>query len=403
MRSSGRRRLLALNWRWIDHPEAGGAELNLFEQASRWNQLGYDVTVVCAKGVRGERAPGNPPADGVTVKRMGGRFTVYLRAALHLLRHGREYDAILDVTNGIPFFAPLFTRTPVALLVHHVTGPQWFSEFSRPMATIGSLLERYVVPLVYRSSPVIAVSPTTRDELVKTGFRTDRVEIVYNGVDLDALVGGWDQPGQDTAVEDISPDGRIVYVGRIKRYKRLDLLIRAFATIRSEFPGLRLDIGGDGDARPSLAALVDSLDLGDAVVIHGYLDEAAKVRLLSRATVFATPSLQEGWGLSVIEANAVGCPAVAYDVPGLRNAIMHDETGLLAADDAGFSAAIADLIRQPALRARLSEGASAWARRFDWDTCAQSTLRILDSEFRSTSGPEVARSDLRAATPLEAA
>jgi glycosyltransferase involved in cell wall biosynthesis len=333
---------------------------------------------------------------------MGGRFTVYLRAALFLLRHGREYDSVLDVTNGIPFFAPLWTRTPATLLVHHVHGHQWFTEFSRPLAAFGWLLERFIVPVVYRSAPVIAVSPTTRDALVKTGFRADRVEIVYNGVDQTKLLEvGRRKPAGESVTEPAEVP-RIVYVGRIKRHKRLELLVRAFASLRAEFPNLRLDIGGDGDARPKIAELVRSLELGDSVVLHGFLDETAKVKLLADATVFATPSMQEGWGLSVIEANALGCPAVAYDVAGLRNAIVHGETGLLAADDAAFAAGIAVLLRDSSLRARLSAGASAWAREFDWDTCARSTLRILDSEFEAGPTFEFEQVGLPAPASLEA-
>lgn len=124
-------RLLALNWRCLRHPEAGGAELNITEQARRWAADGHHVTLVCADPGREHAPQRDEVVDGVAIKRMGGRFTLYLWAALFLLRHGWSFDYIVDVSNGIPFFSPLFTRTPSVLVIHHVHGQQWFSEFPR--------------------------------------------------------------------------------------------------------------------------------------------------------------------------------------------------------------------------------------------------------------------------------
>jgi glycosyltransferase involved in cell wall biosynthesis len=371
-------RILALNWRDPHHPEAGGAELNLFEQARRWVRAGHEVTVVSARRGGTTVLPRTADIDGITVRRMGGRFSVYLLAAWYLVTQASKFDRILDVANGIPFFVPLFTRRPMALLVHHVHARQWFAEFGRPIGAIGWMIERFVVPLVYRGKSTIAVSPTTRDALLATGFRDDRVHIVYNGV-----------TSTEVTDEETRPNV-IAYVGRIKRYKRLDLLVRALPAIREAVPGARLVIAGDGDAVPELQALVAELGLGDAVRFLGFVDEATKDRLLSAATVFATPSMHEGWGLSVIEANSQGTPAVAYDVPGLRSAIRHGETGLLARTDEAFRLALIAILSDEALRDRLADGARAWAARFDWDASARRTLSILQAP------------DVRAATAAHA-
>jgi glycosyltransferase involved in cell wall biosynthesis len=90
--------------------------------------------------------------------------------------------------------------------------------------------------------------------------------------------------------------------------------------------------------------------------------------------------MHEGWGLSVIEANSYGCPAVAYDVPGLRVAIRNQETGLLAHSDGEFREAIALLLRNPELRAKYGEAAKQWAARFDWETAAKDTLLVLAAD-----------------------
>lgn len=362
--------ILALNWRCLRHPQAGGSEINIFEQARRWVKAGHRVTVITADPGRQHAAERVEVLDGITVRRMGNRLTVYPRALLYYLAHRREFDGLVDVANGVPFFTPLLPVRPGVLLVHHVHGKQWFTEFPLPIALVGSLIERRFVPWLYRKWPVIAVSPTTRDALLKLGYAAEQVSVIYNGMDLLEQVA---------APRRSQP--RIAYVGRIKRYKRLDKLVRAIAVLRHDVPGVHLDVVGDGDALPEVKALVAELGLTAAVTFHGFVDERRKAEILASASVFATPSMHEGWGLSVIEANAHGVPAVAFNVPGLSVAIRSGETGLLADDEAGFRDALALILSDPSLRARLGAGARAWAARFNWDETARETLELLLSEL----------------------
>lgn len=363
-------RILALNWRCLRHPDAGGAEANLFEQARRWALAGHEVTVLCADPGRRAVAQRDEDLDGIAIRRRGGRFTVYLRAAGYLVRCGRRFDCILDVANGVPFFAPLFTRTPVVLLVHHVHGDQWRQEVAWPLSAFGRRLEERLVPRVYAGAPVIAVSPSTRDGLCALGVRRDAITVIFNGVAPPAATAAGSRRG-------------VVYVGRLKRYKRLERLVRAVAAIQHDVPDVTLHVAGDGDARGELEALVGSLGLQDRVTVHGRVSEAEKERLLHGAAVFATPSMHEGWGLGVVEANACGCPAVAYDVPGLNVAIHDGVTGLLARDDQDFQAHLRRLLTDAPLRGRMSAAARTWAGTFSWDACADETLAVM----RRESGP----------------
>ncbi len=359
--------ILTLNWRCTRHPQAGGAETNLFEQAKRWVEDGHKVTVFCSDPGREQAPVRDEVVDGIEVVRRGGRFTVYLYAALFLLLNSRRFDRVLDVANGIPFFAPLFSARPVVLLVHHVHGRQWFAEFPLPLATVGWFLERWIVPLLYKRRPVIAVSPTTRDALVETGVPKSQIRVVYNGVE---------QPERSCEAA-YSRERRIAYVGRVKRYKRLERLVRMIPALREEFPDVHLDIAGSGDARPGIEALVEELGVRDHVTVHGFVNDRKKAEILAGAAVFATPSMHEGWGLSVIEANSYGCPAVAYDVPGLRVAIQHGKTGLLARDDDAFRQALSFFLSHADGRRRYSVAAQEWAGKFTWESCARETLEVL--------------------------
>lgn len=360
-------KILALNWRCLRHPQAGGGEVNLFEQAVHWVRAGHEVTVLCADPGR-ERAPEKTEwLDGIRVLRMGGKFSVYAQAAWYLLTKGPEYDCILDVSNGVPFFSPLFTRVPSALFVHHVHGRQWFTEFPAPVAAFGNVLERLVVPALYRRREVITVSSTTRDDLVRLGFDAARLSVVPNGVSL--------------AVPDRVPEPlagpRVLYLGRLKRYKRVDHIVRAVADLLPAYPDLKLDIAGDGDARGELEALVASLGLQAQVTFYGFVDDATKVQLLRSATVFANASVHEGWGISVVEANACGCPAVAYNVPGLSAAIQHGKTGLLAETGAEFTRALDTFLGNPERRAQAAAAAERWAAGFKWEESAKASLAVL--------------------------
>jgi glycosyltransferase involved in cell wall biosynthesis len=376
-------RILALNWRCMRHPDAGGAEVNLFQQARRWAAQGNEVTVFCADPGREEAPERDECVDGVSIRRRGGRLTVYAWAAIFVLCSGRRFDRILDVSNGIPFFTPALTRVPSVLLVHHVHGDQWRTEFPALIALVGRWLEERVVPWLYRGRSVIAVSQTTRDALVEIGFDSRLLTIVHNGVDA---------PIESASGRAVGPS--VVYLGRLKRYKRIERLVLAFAALRERFPAARLEIAGDGDARPAIEAAIDRLRIQGSVTLHGYINEQAKSNLLARATVFATPSMHEGWGVSVIEANVHGCPAVAYNVPGLRAAIRHDETGLLAEDDHDFAESVARILGDQALRSRLSAAARTWAARFSWDASAAATLALLAS---ASVGPRPAAPVARSA------
>ncbi len=367
--------ILVLNHRCLRHPEAGGAEVSLFEQARRWVADGHRVTVFCEDPGRDYAPEGNEVFEGITIKRKGNAYTLYLFVVFYLLLNGAKHDVVLDVWNGIPFLSSWLTRTPHVLLVNHVCGSQWRAEFPFPLSYIGLFLEQYVVRHLYPHCPVVTISPTTRDELTHLGFQTERIEIVYCGVEVagDAHVAQFNAASQ-----------RIVYVGRVKRYKRVHHLVELFAQVKRVCPDAYLEIAGTGDALNEVRATVAALHLEDSVTLHGYISENTKAQLLTSATVFATPSLVEGWGLCVIEANAFGCPSVAYNVPGLSNSIQHNETGILAADDTEFVDALTSILQDTQLREALSQKASVWARRFTWDEAAAGTLEQLAIAAKST-------------------
>ncbi|MCY3555754.1 MAG: glycosyltransferase family 4 protein [Gemmatimonadetes bacterium] len=377
-------RILVINWRDIHNPEAGGAEVHLHETFSRIAAWGNEVTLLCS------RSPGaaeSEQIDGIDVIRHGGKWTFNLTAPWYYRRRlaQRSFDVVIEDINKIPALLPWFMDgPPLMVLLHHLFGSTFYREINPVLATYLYFMER-LIPRVYRRCLFEAVSESTRDELVRMGVAADRVSVVHNGLDtrfLDAgTVGAPAEAEQKDApaVPDRKEAGLVIYLGRLKKYKNVDHLIQAMAIVREEVPGARLVIVGTGDRRRALEALTRSMGLDDAVRFTGFVSEEEKLRLLTRAEVAAYPSSKEGWGITVIEANACGVPVVAARVPGLRDAVVDGETGVLVppGDREAMARALIDLLRDREKCERLAKNAVARSRLYTWENTARQTLQVI--------------------------
>jgi glycosyltransferase involved in cell wall biosynthesis len=369
--------ILIFNWRDITHPQAGGAERYIHEIGKRLAK-NHKVILWCGKYSGCKEVE---EIDGIRIIRNGSKIrvsvfdpTIYVLAGLDYLSKLRKerFDVVIDSISGLPFFTPLFTKKPKIAILHHLNRGIFFKEVSFLPALI-SYLGELAIPAFYRDVQFITVSESSRKELINLGISPTKISVVYNGVDSSLFSKRYEK----------SSCPLIVYFGRLKRYKRVDLLIRAMKIVSKEVPDAKLVIAGSGDAESELKALVDELDLKDSVLFRGYVDEDEKAELLGSAWVFVTPSSKEGWGITVIEANACGTPCIAYDVPGLRDSIRNGETGLLIKEDGDVEAlaeSIVKVLRDDSLRKNLSERALDWAKNFSWDKSAKKFIEVLESQ-----------------------
>ncbi len=354
-----------MNWQDRLNPRAGGAEIHLHEVFGRLAARGHHVTLLVS-GWPG--APQREIIDGMDVHRTGGRHTFSLAAPAYYRRHLRdlEFDVMVEDLNKVPLFTPLWGRHPLVLLVHHLFGATAFAEASIPFAAATWLLER-PLGLFYRRVPAEAVSRSTAEDLVRRGLDPDRIRVIPNGVDL-----GFYAP--DPSVQRFERPA-ILYLGRLKRYKRVDLVLRAAARLRDDGVEARVIIAGQGDYAPALARLRDKLGLTDLVEMPGFVSEEQKRDLFRRAWVHVLTSPKEGWGITNLEAAACGTPTVASDSPGLRDSVAPGESGFLVphGDVDALAARLRQLIMDAGLRDRLGRSARTFAERFSWDRAASDT------------------------------
>jgi glycosyltransferase involved in cell wall biosynthesis len=365
---AGLRRIAILAWRDLDDPEAGGSEVHAARVASLWGQAGIEVTM------RTSHAPGHPQVswrDGYRVIRKAGRYLVFPRAAFSEMMgwHGAS-DGLVEIWNGMPWFSPVWARRPRVAWLHHVHDTMWDMTLPPRLARLGRTLEFRVAPPIYRRTPIVTLSESSKQELVeRLHFKPARVHVVPVGVDARFTPGG-----------EKSPTPLVVAVGRLVPVKRFHLLIDALAACKARHPALEAVIVGEGYERERLEAIRHEFGAEDWISLPGYVSDAELLDLYRRAWVVASTSAHEGWGMTITEAGACGTPSVATRIAGHEDAVRDGVTGLLADNEAAFTAALDRMLSDPALRERMGTAAHDRAAELTWGATARGTLEVLAAE-----------------------
>lgn len=366
-------RILVVNWQDRHNPAAGGAEVHLHQVFGRLAERGHRVTLLCS-GWRGARER-TLDVDGIRVHRTGRRYSFNLAAPLHYARHLRDetFDIVVEDLNKVPLLAPHWVRARArCLLVHHLFGATAFREANPVLAGATWLLER-IIPDAYRGLPCVAVSESTREDLVRRGLDGADITVIRNGVELDRLFPAASRFDEPT----------VVYLGRLKRYKRVDLALHAVARLAGRGIDVRMIVAGRGDARSRLERTAGELGIRDRVRFAGFVSESDKAELLSRSWVHVLTSPKEGWGITSVEASACGTPSVVSDSPGLRETVRHGETGFIVPHgDVEALAGALERVMGPARRDRMGRAARELAEEFSWDRVADSVEGFLESLAR---------------------
>jgi len=361
------RKILLINWRDIHNPEAGGAEIYYHEIFKRFSSEKWEVTVL-AHAYTG--ASSKERIDGIKVIRIGTKFLFNYAVIPFILKYHRRYDVIIEDLNKIPFFTPLYCKSPRIQLVMHLFGKTIYQEAPWPFAAYVHFMEKQIKRF-YRNEHFISISQSTADEMRSFGHQDYIYPIVEPGIDCKYFY-----PSKPKA-----SFPKLVYISRLKKYKNAQFLIRALPKLQQRVPTARLFIAGSGDYLPQLKKLTKQMAIEHSVVFLGRISEEEKRDLLSEATLFVNPSIKEGWGINNIEANLCGTVSLSSNVAGLRDSVKNNETGMLFEYNNvhDFIDKATQLLTDPVLLKRLEQGAKAYGKTFTWDAMSEKMEDALNN------------------------
>lgn len=377
--------ILALSWRDIRSPKAGGAEVHTHEMLSRADKKKYKIYHFAP---RYEGQPEREDIDGVTYIRHGNVFTVIPAAIRFYKRHRNCIDFVIDQCNTHRFFTPLWVeRYKRIFYIHQLTKEIWDYSAKFPLSKIGKAFEESFLRL-NRFDSVITVSKSTRDELIERGYDKNKIKIIYNGVSFKP----WKI--EDWCQKETNPT--FIYVGRYSPYKGIDVAVEALACLKKENPSARLWILGKKDqeyVNKNLMPVCNKNHLiwedasgenptGD-IVSWGYVSEEKKLELLSRSWVLLFPSIREGWGIPITEAGCVGTPCIAFHSPGICEAVDYGNAGYLCKENTvngllcQMRAVLSDKIGYENIR----KSAYQYSSHFLWDDAGSVFGEFIDTLY----------------------
>lgn len=304
--------------------------------------------------------------DGFRISRVGGRVSVYWYAYRFYKKHLRGWpDKVIDEVNTVPFFARFYVDEPVWMFFHQLARQIWFYEMSFPLNLIG-----YVVEPIYlfslRKVPVITVSQSTKQDLMRYGFVSDKIHIISEGIEM-SPVSELDELKKENAPT-------ILALGSIRAMKRTVDILRAFEIAKKQVPDLKLWIAGKAEGKYGASVL---REIGQSVyksdiTYFGKISAQEKKTLLQKTHLLCVTSVKEGWGLVVTEANSQGTPAAVYDVDGLRDSVKNNETGTVCfMNPTALAMEIVRLVETPVLYQRLRECGWNWSKELTFEKSYQ--------------------------------
>jgi glycosyltransferase involved in cell wall biosynthesis len=364
-------RFLMLNWRDPKNPKAGGAERVSQAYLAGLVVRGHEVFWFANSyvGCKEEEV-----IEGIRIIRRGGKGTSIVRA-VQWYKQQAPFDLVIDQHHGIPWFAPWWSKTNCIAYIHEVLGPIWGAFYPWPLCTIGRLQERWTHWL-YRKVPFWVPSGSTKKALHKHGVL--QVEVFFNGTDT--------IPVAELESKPLAPPIKLVAVARLAPNKRIDHAIETQRILRQGGMDSHLQIIGSGEEENHLRQLANRSELADHVSFAGQLNETEKNLELRRAHLLLHTSIREGWGLNVIEANAMGTPAVVYPVGGLVDSTLHNQTGIVTREETpgSLSEAVIQLLSTPGEYQRLRVNAWERSKSLQWARVIPPVCDWLEKQARKS-------------------
>jgi glycosyltransferase involved in cell wall biosynthesis len=359
--------ILIINWQDWTNPLSGGAEVHLHEIFKRLTQ-DFNVFLLCTHF---NNAPKTEKLDGLKIYRIGSRntFNFYVPAAYRDITKRERIDLVIEDLNKIPFFGGRFIREKRIALIHHLFGKTIYTETNPVSASYVYFTEK-LIPKHYKKVPLIAVSKSSKNELIKMGLPADSIKVVYNGVDIKSY----------RSCSELKKTPTIICLARMKKYKRMDILLDSIPEVLKEIPDLKVILVGEGDDLPRLKEISRKNGIEDVVEFTSFVPADEKIELLSSSWVSVNTSPKEGWGLTSIEAQACGTPSIVPNSPGLRETVKNGVSGYIYpfGDVAKLSKTLIKILKYKELVLKMGRQAREWAAKFSWDESAKKMKEMID-------------------------
>lgn len=357
-------KILILNWRCIKNPDMGGSEIYFYELAKRWAKLGNKITWFSPMFKNAEK---EEEIEGIKFIRSGGKYSIYFKSALNYMKIN-DFDVIIDVENGIPFFSPLYIRNKkIFLHIHHVHKDIWFKQMPIPIAIIGYILESKIMPLLYKNNRVITLSKSSHDEIIDEKITKCDPKIVNPGIEFYKY-----KKFKKNRIP------AVLFLNRVKKYKGIDTFIDSARKIGDR--NIEFWVAGSGDYLETAKKYVNENKLKN-VLFFGRIDEEKKKEIMQKAWIFVNPSYKEGWGIVNIESNYFGTPVIGSNVSGIKDSVVDGKTGFLFeyGNSDNLAEKIKTLIKNKKMLDKMSKNAKNWAKKFEWDSKAKEYLNLISN------------------------
>lgn len=363
-------KILWFTWKDSKNPLSGGAEIVNEALAKRLAQNGHEVIFLVSgfnEGIKEENI------DGYKIIRLGNKWTVYWKSYIYYKNNLMGWaDLVIDEVNTIPFFAKFYVKEKNILFFHQLCREIWFYEIYFPLNIIGYLIEPFYLWLL-SNNQVITISESTKNDLIKYGFRKNNINIISEGINL--------KPIESLSNIKKFTNNTLLSFGSIRPMKRTIDILKAYEIVREKMNNIKLIIAGKTNSiygKKLIKLLNNSKYKKDITYIEKTSIEE-KAELMRKSHIFLITSVKEGWGLVITEANSQGTPAIAYDADGIRDSIKNDETGIICNNNnpMALSDTIIDLFKNEKKYEELRQKAWEFSQKISFENSYRDFLNTI--------------------------
>lgn len=367
--------VLMLSWRDPKHTLAGGAEQVMHEHAKGWVHAGHRVTLYSSKfkGSKNEEI-----IDDIKIVRGGSQnfLGVQASAFFYYKKNKDNFDILVDMFHGFPFFTPLYSNKPKLAVIQELAREVWFlNPLPWPLNWIAGAIGFITEPLVfllYKNIPFMTGSDSAKEDLISIGIPKGNINVVAHGV---IIKKPKKMPGKESIFT-------VAFLGVLSKDKGIEDAVKCFSLLDKKGNFQFWIIGKPETIKYDeyIRSLVKKYNFKNDTVFWGFVAQEKKFELLAKAHILINPSIREGWGLVNIEANSMGTPVVAYKSQGLVDSVKNGESGILIKENTPETLAntIFAVSKDINLLGKLQKGALEWSKQFSWEKSSKLSLRLLE-------------------------